>query len=82
MNAPPYTHLPKKGISPMEEQQIQEFVHRVSNDEALRKELTIDPEGVIVRQGFSSRVAQVVERLVPQLTLNQEIGPSLNWWPH
>jgi hypothetical protein len=82
MSAPPNTHLPKKGISPMEEQQIQEFVHRVSNDEALRKELTIDPEGVIVRQGFSPRVAQVVARLVPQLTLNQEIGPSLNWWPH
>ena len=64
----------------MEEQQIQEFVHRVSSDEALRKELTVDPDGVIGRQGFSPRVAKVVARLVPQLTLNQDIEPSLSWW--
>ena len=63
----------------MEEQQIREFVHRVSTDEVLRKELTISPDNVIMREGFSPRVAQVVTRLVPHLTLGQVDKPSL-WW--
>ena len=66
----------------MEEQQIQDFVHRVSNDEALRKELTSDPEGVIMRESFSPRVAQIMIRLVPQLASNQSLEPSLCWWQH
>ncbi len=63
----------------MEEQQIREFVHRVFTDEVLRKELATSPDNVIVREGFSSRVAQVVTRLVPHLTLGQTDKPSL-WW--
>ncbi len=47
----------------MEEQQIQDFVHRVSNDETLRKELATDPDTVIMREGFSPRVARIVARL-------------------
>ena len=66
----------------MEEQQIQEFVHRVSNDEALRKELASDPEGVIMCESFSPRVAQIITRLVPQLASNQSLEPSLCWWQH
>ncbi len=60
----------------MEEQQIQDFVHRVSHDETLRKELASNPDGVIMREGFSPRVARIVARLVPQLALDKPIGPS------
>ena len=64
----------------MEEQQIQEFVHRVSTDEALRKELASDPEGVILREGFSPRVTQIVSRLVPHLSLGHSLPFSPNYW--
>jgi hypothetical protein len=64
----------------MEEQQIQEFVHRVSTDEALRKELASDPEGVILREGFSPRVTQIVSRLVPHLSLGHSLAFSPNYW--
>ena len=64
----------------MEEQQIQEFVHRVSNDEALRKELASDPEGVLLREAFSPRVTQIVSRLVPHLSLGHSLEFSPNYW--
>ena len=64
----------------MEELQIQDFVHRVSKDEELRKELASNPDGVIMREGFSPRVARVIMRLVPHLTLDQSLKPSLSWW--
>ncbi len=64
----------------MEEQQIREFVHRVSTDEMLRKELTSSPDDVIMREGFSPRVAQIVARLVPCLTLERSLEPSFDWW--
>jgi hypothetical protein len=64
----------------MEEQQIQDFVHRVSRDETLRKELAGDPDGVIMREGFSPRVARIISRLVPQLALDKPLGPSLPFW--
>ena len=58
----------------MEEQQIRDFVHRVSNDEKLQKELVSDPNSVITREGFTPRVARIVARLVPQLSMDQELG--------
>ena len=65
----------------MEELQIQTFVHRTSTDSELREELRRDPEGVIMREGFSPRVSQVISRLVPHLTLEQEpLGKSFGWW--
>ena len=65
----------------MEERQIQEFVHRISNDEALRKELASDPEGVIMREGFSPRITQVVMRLLPHLSLGHSLRfSSARWW--
>ncbi len=64
----------------MEEQQIQDFVHRVSHDETLRKELASNPDEVIMREGFSPHVARIVARLVPQLTLDKALEPSLNFW--
>ena len=64
----------------MEEQQIQDFVHRVSHDETLRKELASNPDGVIMRESFSPHVARIVARLVPQLTLDKALEPTLNFW--
>jgi hypothetical protein len=64
----------------MEERMIQDFVHRVSTDEHLRKELASDPDGVIMREGFSPRVARVVARLVPHLALEQSIESTYSWW--
>jgi len=64
----------------MEEEVIQDFVHRVSRDEELRKELASDPNTVIMREGFSPRVARVIAQLVPQLALEQSLEPSFNWW--
>ena len=64
----------------MEERMIQDFVHRVSTDEHLRKELASDPDGVIMREGFSPRVARVVARLVPHMMVEESIGPSYHFW--
>ncbi len=64
----------------MEEQQIKNFVHRVSTEETLRTELANNPEAVIEREGFSPRVAQVVMRLVPHLALDNAVKTSFSWW--
>ena len=64
----------------MEERMIQDFVHRASTDEKLRAELSSDPEAVIMREGFSPRVARVVARLVPHLAAEQSIGAGYHWW--
>src|SRR5215469_18931761 len=55
----------------MEEQQIQTFVHAVSQDEKLRKEFVSDPDTVIMREGFSPRLSRVIRKLVPYLEVDQ-----------
>ena len=64
----------------MEERMIQDFVHRVSIDEKLREELASDPDGAIMREGFSPRVARVVARLAPHMKVGQSIEPSYSFW--
>ena len=64
----------------MEERIIQEFVHRVSTDEHLRKELAVNPDNVIMREGFSPRVARVISHLVPHLALEQQMESTYGWW--
>jgi hypothetical protein len=66
----------------MEERQIQEFVHRISSNEALRKELISDPEQVIAREDFSPIVTSILMKLVPSLSLMTLEGPQLSscWW--
>lgn len=65
----------------MEELQIETFVHRVSTDAELREELRGNPDGVIMREGFSPRVSRIVERLVPHLTFDQPpLERSLSFW--
>ena len=64
----------------MEELQIQEFVHRVLTDEGLRKELASTPNSVIMREGFSPRVAKIIIRLVPHLAMEKPLEVSLAFW--
>jgi hypothetical protein len=64
----------------MEELQIQEFVHRVLTDEELRKELASTPDSVIMREGFSPRVAKIITRLVPHLAMEKPLEVSLAFW--
>ena len=64
----------------MEEQQIRDFVYRVSNDEKLRKELTSSPDVVLSRESFSPRVAEIVRRLVPHLAFNTAFATLNPWW--
>ncbi len=64
----------------MEEQQIRDFVYRVSNDEKLRKELTSSPEDVLRHESFSPRVAEVVRKLVPHLAFSTAFATPLSWW--
>lgn len=64
----------------MEEKQIQEFVHRVTEDTALRQDLLRTPESVVGREGFSPRVARIVMQLVPHLTVDKPTDISLKWW--
>jgi hypothetical protein len=64
----------------MEELQIQEFVHRVLTNEELRKELASTPDSVIMREGFSPRVAKIITRLVPHLAMEKPLEPSLGYW--
>ena len=64
----------------MEEQQIRDFVHRVSTEETLRTELASNPQSVIEREGFSPRVAQVVMRLVPHFAIIKNDDDKHSWW--
>lgn len=65
----------------MEEQQVLDFVRRVSRDENLRREVLETPDCVIAREGFSPRVARIITRLVPHLDFErQSEPPTLSWW--
>jgi hypothetical protein len=64
----------------MEEQQIRDFVHRVSSDETLRQELASNPQSIVERENFSPSVARVVLRLVPHLTLTSNSIVAGSWW--
>jgi hypothetical protein len=64
----------------MEEQQIQNLVHRVSSDETLRQELARDPQAFVQREGFSPTMARVIMKLVPQLTLTDTPNDTERWW--
>lgn len=64
----------------MEELALEEFVHRVCSDEKLREELKRDASTVIIREGFTPRVAQAVLRLVPHLSLDKPLDSTLRWW--
>ena len=67
----------------MEEQQIRNFVHRISTDETLRQQLISTPDEVIARESFTPSVARVIARLVPHLTLHTEGSSgdvSYAWW--
>ena len=64
----------------MEEQQIEEFVRCAFAHEAVRNELVSDPAGAIARQEFSPRVASIILRLTPYLTLEEPMAANPEWW--
>lgn len=64
----------------MEEQQIQEFVHRAVMDQAVKRELALDPLKVIGCEEYSPRVMAILLRLVPCLTFEQALAGDEKWW--
>lgn len=67
----------------MEEQQIRNFVHRISTDETLRQQFTSNPDEVIAHENFTPNVARVVARLVPYLALHKDDSNNVvlaPWW--
>ena len=67
-----------------EERQITEFVARFSTVSADSSEMAANPSEAMKRAGFSPRVAQIVTRLVPHLSLDQSLDqifkPGLSYW--
>ncbi len=65
----------------VEEQQIQEYVHRVVLDEQIRRAMPGEP-AVSVPQDVSPRVAQILACLVPYLAFEQQqtIDMAAKWW--
>jgi hypothetical protein len=74
----------RKGLLMSEERQITEFVGRFSTVSAGGSEMAANPSKAVKREGFSPRVAQVVTRLVPHLSLDQSLDeifkPGLQYW--
>lgn len=64
----------------MEEQQIQEFVHRAVMDQAIRNEIALDPTGVIGRADLSPRVVDILIRLAPYLAFDRPLDSDEKWW--
>ena len=67
-----------------EERQITEFVARFSTVSAGDSEMATNASEAMKHEGFSPRVAQIVTRLVPHLSLDQSLGqifkPDLHYW--
>src|SRR2546421_8891847 len=74
----------RKGFLMSEERQITEFVGRFSTVSADSSEMATSPGETMQREGFSPRVAQIVTRLVPHLSLDQSLDrifkPDLQYW--
>jgi len=64
----------------VEEQQIQEFVHRVVTDQIARCELALDPVCVIGSGNYSPCVTDILLRLVPCLISAQPLHADEKWW--
>jgi len=64
----------------MEEQILLDFVERSTRDEDLRQSLVHNPDQVIDELGLSPLVASVVRRLVPQLSLGEQLAGPFTWW--
>lgn len=64
----------------MEEQQIQDFVHRVSVDEGVRSMFVSDPLKGVMQEACSPRVMAILLRLVPYLAFDQPLVQPEQWW--
>ena len=74
----------RKGLLMREERQITEFVGRFSTVSAGGSKMAANPSETVKREAFSPRVAQIVTRLVPHLSLDQSLAeifkPGLQYW--
>jgi hypothetical protein len=74
----------RKGFLMSEERQITEFVGRFSTVSADSSEMAASPGETMQREDFSPRVAQILTRLVPHLSLDQSLDqifkPGLSYW--
>ena len=74
----------RKGFLMSEERQITEFVARFSTVSAGDREMAANASEVMKRESFSPRVARIVTRLVPHLSLDQSLDeifkPGLRYW--
>ena len=74
----------RNGFLMSEEQQITEFVARFSTVSAGESEMATNPSEAMKHGGFSPRVARIVTRLVPHLSLDQSLDqifkPDLHYW--
>lgn len=74
----------RKGFLMSEERQITEFVARFSTVSAGESEMPANASEVMKRESFSPRVARIVTRLVPHLSLDQSLDeifkPGLGYW--
>jgi hypothetical protein len=64
----------------MEEQQIQEFVHQVVTDEAVRRELCTNAAGVIAPLDFTPRVVEIISHLIPRFAFENAPQSNEKWW--
>jgi hypothetical protein len=64
----------------VEEQQLQDIVHRIYTDDRFRQALLTDPQGVIEQEHLAPLVSNVVKKLIPHLSLGETLGPPLWWW--
>lgn len=64
----------------MEEQQIQEFIHRAMTDQEFKRELALDPREVVGRGEYSSQVTAILLRLTPCVAFGRPLGPGDDWW--
>jgi hypothetical protein len=74
----------RNGFLMSEEQQITEFVARFSTVSADGSEMATNASEAMKHGGFSPRVARIVTRLVPHLSLDQSLDqifkPDLHYW--
>lgn len=64
----------------MEEQQIQDFVHRIALDGRVRSEMASNPAGILQLQDFSPRVLQIFSLLMPYFVLDSPVVSTEKWW--
>jgi hypothetical protein len=64
----------------VEEQVIQNIVHKCASDPDFRTRLASETEQVVREEGGSERVTRVVRKMLPQLVQGEGLPPPFGWW--